>query len=207
MPQRLEGLLVLDAGCGPGFLAKELAARGARVTAFDITPAMVEMTKTRLGPTAQVYVADLAKPLDFANDAAFDIAVCPLVLSYVKDWHAAFCELFRVLRPGGTVVVSTEHPHGHFEWLKRKHEKRPRYFATELHEVEWTGFGEPRPKIAAYRRPLQAMINPILEAGLVLDRVFEPLPNKEFRRRDEKGYHALMDMPVFILFRARKPRT
>ena len=39
------GMHVLDAACGPGFYTKELLARGADVTAFDASPAMLELAK------------------------------------------------------------------------------------------------------------------------------------------------------------------
>jgi hypothetical protein len=69
----------------------------------------------------------------------------------------------------------------------------------------WSGFGEPYPEITAYRRPFAAMINPILEVGLVLDRLLEPLPTEEYRRVDPEGYKRLMNQPAFIVVRALKP--
>jgi magnesium-protoporphyrin O-methyltransferase len=48
LPEDLTGLRVLDAGCGAGQMTAELAARGARVTAVDISPSLVEIAARRL---------------------------------------------------------------------------------------------------------------------------------------------------------------
>jgi magnesium-protoporphyrin O-methyltransferase len=48
LPEDLTGLRVLDAGCGPGVMTAELAARGATVTAADISPQLVEIAEKRL---------------------------------------------------------------------------------------------------------------------------------------------------------------
>jgi 2-polyprenyl-3-methyl-5-hydroxy-6-metoxy-1,4-benzoquinol methylase len=59
----VDGLRVLDAGCGPGFYASELVARGAEVTAFDSSPTMVSLAQARLGTGSDVRVWDLESPL------------------------------------------------------------------------------------------------------------------------------------------------
>lgn len=48
LPQDLRGVRVLDAGCGTGAASAELAARGADVTAIDISPRLVEIARARL---------------------------------------------------------------------------------------------------------------------------------------------------------------
>ena len=48
LPDDLTGARVLDAGCGAGQMTAELAARGAEVTAVDISPALVEIARARL---------------------------------------------------------------------------------------------------------------------------------------------------------------
>ena len=86
------------------------AARpGRRVTGFDASPAMVDLARQRLGEDADLHVADLAAPLPFA-DAEFDDVVASLVLHYLEDWSGALAELRRVLKPGGRLMVSVNHP-------------------------------------------------------------------------------------------------
>jgi 2-polyprenyl-3-methyl-5-hydroxy-6-metoxy-1,4-benzoquinol methylase len=55
---------VLDAGCGEGFLARVLVARGARVTGVDLSPRLVELARRKDPCGAIDYrVADLSRPL------------------------------------------------------------------------------------------------------------------------------------------------
>jgi ubiquinone/menaquinone biosynthesis C-methylase UbiE len=81
----VNGRRVLDAGCGSGPLSAALRAKGAIVTGFDSSSAMVELARQRLGENAALHVADLSQPLPFA-DGAFDDVVASLVLHYLRDW-------------------------------------------------------------------------------------------------------------------------
>ena len=199
------GKRVLDAGCGPGICAEELLRRGADVLAVDVTPEMVELARDRVGSRARVLRADLERPLDFAADAEFDVVLCALMLDYVEDWGALFAEFHRVLVPGGTLVYSHGHPMSDYRVVRSECDPESRYFDLEPFALEWGGFGEPRPLVRSFRRPLAAMLNPLLDAGLVLDRVLEPLPVDECRRVAPEEYEQLMAEPCFLCVRARKP--
>ena len=103
------GRRILDAGCGSGPLSAALRDRGAIVTGFDKSAAMVELARRRLGDGADLQVADLGSPLPFP-DGEFDDVIASLVLHYLEDWGPALAELRRVLKPGGRLLVSVEHP-------------------------------------------------------------------------------------------------
>ena len=99
------GERILVDGCGTGADLAFLPA-DARVTATDLTPAMVERTRRRaraLGRTVDARVMD-AQALDLA-DESFDAVVLHLILAVVPDPVAAIREAARVLRPGGRAVV------------------------------------------------------------------------------------------------------
>ena len=85
------GQEVFEAGCGSGLLTSWLVNHGALVTAFDVSPAMVDIARQRVGESARLLVADLAEPLDFAKSETFDIVVASLVLHYVRDWESRCC--------------------------------------------------------------------------------------------------------------------
>jgi 2-polyprenyl-3-methyl-5-hydroxy-6-metoxy-1,4-benzoquinol methylase len=67
----VEGLDVLEAGCGSGLLTAWLVDHGAKVTAFDASTEMVRMARSRVGDRAMISVADLSEPLSFARDSSF----------------------------------------------------------------------------------------------------------------------------------------
>jgi 2-polyprenyl-3-methyl-5-hydroxy-6-metoxy-1,4-benzoquinol methylase len=104
------GLDVADIGCGTGRHALRLAAAGARVTAVDFSPAMLERARAKPGAEAITFIShDLAEPLPLAS-AAFDRVLCCLVADHVADLPNLFHELRRLCRPTGSVVFSAVHP-------------------------------------------------------------------------------------------------
>ncbi|MHC4548752.1 MAG: class I SAM-dependent methyltransferase [Planctomycetota bacterium] len=201
----VRGRRVLDAGCGPGIYASELLDRGAEVVAFDVTPEMVQLARDRVGDRATVLHANLEEPLAFAKDGEFDLVLCPLALDYVADWRPLFDEFQRVLRPGGLLLFSSGHPMSEYVLCRDRIDSESVYFDVEQHTLEWGGFGEPRPRIRFYRRPLAAMLNPLVEAGFLIDRLLEPKPTEEFRHAAPDHYAELMREPCFLCVRARKP--
>jgi len=191
------GQHVLDAGCGPGAHAEWLVSNGARVVALDVSPKMVRLARERLGDRAEVLQADFGRPLAFA-DQSFDIVVSALAMDYVADWAAVFREFYRVLRSSGWLVMSCGHP-----FADMLSHPESNYFQVDLVEWVWKGFGMPV-RMPSFRRPLGAVLNPLLHAGFALDRVLEPLPTEAFRKADPEDFDRLARQPVFLCLRALK---
>lgn len=96
----------LDAACGTGRFAEQLAARGHRVVGVDSSPEMLERARTRV-PRARFELGELQRlPL---GDDSVDLVVCALALVHVPELAAVFAEFARVLRPGGQLVISDVH--------------------------------------------------------------------------------------------------
>lgn len=190
----LAGLRVLDVGCGSGWYAEYLLGAGARVTSFDLNEEFVALTRARVGGRATVLRANLAEPLSFAGDGAFDLAVAPLVLHYLRDWAPALRELRRVLRPAGLLVFSTHHPF--MDWQEFQ---RDDYFAVERLDDYWQGVGA----VQFYRRPLTAISRDLAEAGFVIERLLEPQPGEEYRAARPEWFERLSKNPWFLFVRAR----
>lgn len=70
---------LLDAGCGSGLYAAELARRGARVTGFDQSAQLVALAQERLGASATIHHADLDHELSRLPDASQDLALAEFV--------------------------------------------------------------------------------------------------------------------------------
>jgi SAM-dependent methyltransferase len=105
-----QGEQVLDLGCGPGYLAVEMAAEigpDGRVHAVDGSESMLASARRReCGPDAapiEFQLADVTA-LPFA-DGSFDVAISSQVYEYVEDVAAALDEAHRVLKPGGRLFV------------------------------------------------------------------------------------------------------
>jgi SAM-dependent methyltransferase len=96
----------LDAGCGDGrYLAALDAELPERIAGVDISERILETARART-PRADLRQANL-ESLPF-DDGAFDLVLSSQVIEHVLDAPAAMRELARVLRPGGTLIISTD---------------------------------------------------------------------------------------------------
>jgi SAM-dependent methyltransferase len=91
----------LDLGCGDGRLGAELCAQS--VVGADVSALALERARARL---AHVEPIEPDAPLPF-DDGSFDLVLCAETLEHVRDVQLLLSELRRVLRPGGTLAIST----------------------------------------------------------------------------------------------------
>lgn len=108
--QDVRGLAIADIGCGTGRHAVRLAQAGARVTALDFSPGMLDKARAKPGAGQVTFIHhDLTRPLPLP-DVSFDRVLCCLVLDHIADLAALFRELRRICKPDGYLVVSVMHP-------------------------------------------------------------------------------------------------
>jgi ubiquinone/menaquinone biosynthesis C-methylase UbiE len=165
------GRRILDAGCGSGPLFAALRERGAIVTGIDKSAGMLEIARRRLGGDADLRVAELGSALPFPDDT-FDDVTASLVLHYLEDWGPALAELRRVLKPGGRLIVSVDHPFAEYLW-HREAGLKPNYFATYSYTAEWTAGGQSA-VLRFWTRPLPAMTDAFTAAGFRIAVISEP---------------------------------
>lgn len=188
------GKRVLDAGCGEGRFARMLAERGARVTAFDFSPRMIELATKVEGekPLGIEYMVADMTDLSQLADETFDIAVAYLSLIDVPDYERALVELTRTLKPGGSFHFSIVHPcflppDASWEPTKpgvipiwdrdKRYKKIDNYFpAREIHFKMW-----PTAPVETinYHRPLSDYAHACRASGLLIRDIVEPVPTEE----------------------------
>jgi SAM-dependent methyltransferase len=93
----------LDLGCGDGRLTAELDA--AELTAADVSPVALARAARRL-PDARIVELEPDAELPF-DDGSFDLVLCAETIEHVRDVQLLLSEIRRVLRPGGTLALST----------------------------------------------------------------------------------------------------
>ena len=98
-----QGLRLLDVGCGTGNHIARYSSRGFDAAGVDGSEEMLEHARAA-NPWATIELADV-EHLPF-EDASFDFALCIEVLRYLPDPEPCIKEMARVLRPGGTCVVT-----------------------------------------------------------------------------------------------------
>ncbi len=101
--ESLKDKTFLDAGCGTGLFTKVAVQRGATITAIDIAPKLVELTKKK-NPTVTGIEASLLE-LPFP-DNSFDYVISSDVIEHTTDPYAATKELIRVLKPNGKICIT-----------------------------------------------------------------------------------------------------
>jgi ubiquinone/menaquinone biosynthesis C-methylase UbiE len=95
--------IALDAACGTGRHAEQLAALGYEVIGVDSSPGMLAKARAKI-PQAEFHQGDLSRlPIP---DNHVDVVVCALALTHVDDLGGPLTEFARVLRPGGHLVIS-----------------------------------------------------------------------------------------------------
>lgn len=190
----VDGLRVLDAGCGSGPYCELLLDRGAHVTGVDESAGMLAHARRCLaGRNVDLHRADLRGPLPFA-DGSFDGIVSALVLHYLRDWSTTLAEFRRVLRPDGWLLFSTGHPAADVARYRPA-----RYLEVEAQEdvIKWAG------RVRFYRRPMSRIVNDLVEAGFVIERIEEAEPTDAFRDAKPEAYARILGQPEFLFIRAR----
>lgn len=96
---------VLDFGCGAGDAVGRFLLEGHNVTGVDISPVGIELAKQRV-PNATFLAVDGETQLPFC-DSTFDACFSSEVIEHLLDVTSFLREVRRVLRPGGTLMLTT----------------------------------------------------------------------------------------------------
>ncbi len=104
----IHGKTVLDLGCGTGENLIALARRGARVLAIDLSPELVELARRRLekeAPEPNPAMVQVGSAYETGlPDESVDIVFCMALLHHL-DLGKARAEIYRILRPGGRLIL------------------------------------------------------------------------------------------------------
>jgi len=125
---------LLDAGCGTGWFSKWACDRKAMVTSMDLGEGLLKRVAAKCD-SERIVGSILEIPF---SDNTFDIVVSSEVIEHTPDPKKAIQELYRVLKPGGTLVLSVPNKIWYFSiWIANKLHLRP-YDGYE----NWLGWNE-----------------------------------------------------------------
>lgn len=201
------GLRILDAGCGEGYLARELASRGADVTGVDLTQGLIDAANSHPpvsnGGSASFTRAGV-ESLPFA-DGEFDLVVGNHLFSHLRDPAEAIGEFGRVLRSGGRLIVLTLHPCFYIENSERgatTSVPAADYFRGRGIDQRFLVDGLESPaEITSWLRPLEYYSGTLRDAGFVIADLREPHPTLE-QLRDDPWWSQGFPTALFILLTA-----
>jgi SAM-dependent methyltransferase len=196
-------LRLLEAACGQGRVARELARRGAALTGVDISEAL--LAKARAYEAAQPlgirYVhADATDP-DVLAEVTFDGVVCNYGLTDVDDLDGLLASVARWLRPGGWFVFSLLHPcfPGWGDDAPSSWPPGGGYYQEGWWLAGNTGY---RGRVGSSHRMISTYLNSLIAHGLVLERAAEPLPGPSMEQRRPPG---AAGVPFYFVGRAVAP--
>ncbi len=160
-----EPLSVLDIGCGEGWLARELAARGMRVTGVDAIPELVDIAKREGG--GDFLTLSYAELAENKLGKTFDLAVANFSLLGKESVDKLFAKLPSLLNRGGHIVVQTLHP---------VIASNGSLYQDGWRDGSWAGFGngftDPAPW---YFRTIESWVRLFRDCDLRLLEIREPL--------------------------------
>jgi 2-polyprenyl-3-methyl-5-hydroxy-6-metoxy-1,4-benzoquinol methylase len=178
------GERVLDVACGNGLTSRRLAITKARVTAIDISTAMIAIAARHPGQFKIDYrVVDATDraALMSLGASAFDGALCNMALMDMAEIEPLMTALAVLLKPGGRFVFSVLHPcfnnpatvqMGELEdrngAIVTTYSVKIARYKTPFTQVGLAMQGQPVPH-PYFHRPLSLLLAPALSAGLVLD--------------------------------------
>jgi SAM-dependent methyltransferase len=200
----LAGRDVVDLGCGYGAFARWAASAGARsVDAFDLSEQMLARAGELTGPSDVVSYARADLDALTLSGTAYDVAYSALVLHYLHDLPRFVGMVHAALRPGGSFVLTCEHPvytapteAGWIEHQGRRTWPLDRYADEGERVRDWLA-----PGVRKQHRTLATLLNTLVDAGFSLRRVLESLPTTEQVATDP-GLAEERDRPMFLMVAA-----
>jgi ubiquinone/menaquinone biosynthesis C-methylase UbiE len=147
------GGAVLDAGCGPGVMVEDLVRdAGCELWGVDVSANMISRAIQEYSGSPRVHFSvGAVENLDFPTDS-FDAVLSMGVLEYLDHPGPAVEEMYRVLKPGGTLIVTVPNAQSPFRIWQR---------------LVW--------------KPFLRCLSPLKRWLPVLDRIVSPVRHREFR--------------------------
>ncbi len=178
LPESLAGLACLELGSGAAQNSVHLASREARCTALDISGDQLDHAR-RLAAAAGVRL-DLVQgdllAAPFHAAAAFDLIHSVFALPFVADPARVLRAAAALLRPGGTLLLSTAHPLSTAEWIELDAGETGVLLPDYFHPQPDSRSLDSGAQTVCRPAPVEEVFGWLLAAGLSVDRLLEPRP-------------------------------
>ncbi|MBE6902400.1 MAG: class I SAM-dependent methyltransferase [Ruminococcaceae bacterium] len=181
----LTGKTVLDLGCGCGKNCVDFIRRGAeRVVGIDISEKMLAVARAK-SVHKNIKYRRLSMTEISALDMKFDLVYSSLAIHYVEDFSRLMRDICALLNEGGILLYSQEHPivtaaisseNAHFNYNDSG--ERVSYTFSDYNRAgkrtkSWIVDG-----VVKYHRPMGQLLTDIIDSGLSLKKVVEPVPKR-----------------------------
>jgi len=223
----IEGMKVLDVGCGEGYNTRKFADLGARLTGIDVSRLMIASARDHEAdePRGIEYHETPASNLGMFGDESFDAVLSTMAMMDLDDYAESVAEAIRVLKPGGLFQFSVTHPctmTRMWRWMYDDDDDERigvvvgDYFSLASNRRggdvdEWFFGGAPRDvrrtarpfRIPRFFRPLSEYFNTLTEAGFCVEKLVEPRASEAAAAKCPNVADTRI-IPYFLIFRCRK---
>lgn len=205
------GVCALELGCGSGHSLRYLAERGAReLWGLDLSSTQIAFAMATLHPFIS-RVRLIESPMEVNPGIPqnhFDLVFSIYGLGWTTDLAATMRLVNAYLRPGGSFIVSGEHPaYGCLEWNGTEYTLARPYFREGAHEhASWKGV-----PIVIHHRTLATFVGELVRCGLQIEALVETPANLAMAKdehRDPARWYSVpraQTMPTTFIIKARKP--
>lgn len=205
---RLEGLKILDIGCGMGQFTLYCAQQGAQqVIGADISKKMIEFAKKQNNHIKTEFICSAVEDLSFKNES-FNLVVSSLVLHYVKNYREVISNIHKILDVSGIFIFSMEHPMVTSQnpmqgWIYDELGKKihwPVDCYSEESERKQSWFID---NVIKYHRKMETIINELIKVGFQIECIKEPeVPSEFLAQRPDLEEHGRR--PPFLIVKCIK---
>jgi ubiquinone/menaquinone biosynthesis C-methylase UbiE len=207
----VSGLHILEIGCGGGQCSIAFARQGAVAVGVDLSDAQLEHARRRAvheGVDVS-FVQGSAEDLSAFADAGWDVIFSAYAFQYIADMPRCLRECARVLRPGGRLVFSLDHPIRICFFDDEEHESSlyPTRSYFDHRPIAWI-FGDTGVWMHSHHRTIAEWIDMLSQAGFCLQRLVEPsLPQSMLDEKwpEDDPLSVLRNIPATIIFVAVLP--
>ncbi|BAU14459.1 methyltransferase type 11 [Leptolyngbya sp. NIES-3755] len=208
----VNGRTVLDAGCGTGYLSRQLCRKGAIVTGVDLSSEMLAIAqqKARSEELSIDFREDSCSELKTLSNESFELLVSNYVLMDLPDLEKAVLAFHRVLKPGGVAVLVFSHPcfdQGaavvNDDRSVTYHQKRPYFERQKRQDPPWKHFTS---DFIWFHRPLSDYWKAFKLAGFSVIDFEEPRLTSERANlaKNEQELFKYQTLPFSVAFKLSK---
>ena len=197
---------VLDLGCGYGWHCIYAMEHGASsVVGVDISHKMLEVAKEKTHFPQVEYKCCAIEDVEFPEES-FDVILSSLAFHYVADYEILVKKIYRILKSGGKLVFTVEHPvftaYGTQDWHYNEkgeilHFPVDNYYYEGKRTAVFLG-----EKVTKYHRTLTTYLNTLLSNGFIINHIVEPQPPEYMM--DIPGMQDEMRRPMMLIVSANK---
>lgn len=198
---------VLDVGCGGGHYPVKMAMKGAKVTAFDfcekfIEKAKIEAEEKSLSSKIEYLVIDACNSdeLEKIEDNKFNIAVSLMALQDMYNIQPLAEKLYKALKKDAGFVFAVPHPCFNNDAETKDNSVEIKSYNTFKAESATAKPSQPSQHLI-WSRSISYYLNTFTDAGFAVDKIVEPVFNKENISRFPKIW---MEIPSAFIVRLKK---